>query len=210
MITDNRNTSGFSATLFQHKESKEYVLAFRGTKETKDLVLVDGGDVVLNGIAHGQLVDLYNFWVQMNTAKDEIYQAAYYREVTQFDPEYYSDKSFTLDGITLGDSNRYIVDFKPSNELYAEDSADIIWRAGGEDEIHGGAGDDLIFGSRYADIVFGGEGTDLLNGSNYMRGADGRSDKEKALDADYLAGGADADFIHGFAGNDIIHFDRKK
>ena len=96
--------------------------------------------------------------------------------------------------------------------LYGGSRHDTVFAQGAQSGASGhalranlAAGDDIAFGSRYADIIFGGEGTDILNGSNYMRGADGRSDKEKALDADYLAGGAGTDFIHGFAGNDIIH-----
>ena len=67
---DRKNESSFSGTLFKGKGEKgvsnpdKYVLALKGTLETKDLS-TDGGDIVLDGLAHHQIVDLYNFWQQI-------------------------------------------------------------------------------------------------------------------------------------------------
>jgi hypothetical protein len=47
--------SGFSATLFRHK----------GTGGFNDLVLTDGGDIVTDGLAIHQIVDLYRDWSPM-------------------------------------------------------------------------------------------------------------------------------------------------
>jgi len=58
--------SGFSATLFKSKVDNgvpsEYVLAIRGTEETViDLIGADGGDILLDGLAVDQIIDLYNY-----------------------------------------------------------------------------------------------------------------------------------------------------
>ncbi|XXQ67828.1 hypothetical protein ACKLNO_09430 [Neisseriaceae bacterium B1] len=71
--------SGFSATLFQAKENaenaKEYVLAIRGTAGFKDLA-ADAGDIVGDGIAYEQVVDLYNFYKQLTKTAGQPYEAA--------------------------------------------------------------------------------------------------------------------------------------
>jgi len=58
--------SGFSATVFKSKEDNgvpsEYVLAIRGTEEKLiDLAGADGGDILLDGLAVDQIIDLYNY-----------------------------------------------------------------------------------------------------------------------------------------------------
>lgn len=71
--------SGFSATLFQAKgnteNTNEYVLAIRGTAGFKD-VSADLGDIVGDGLAYEQIVDLYNFYQQLITPANQSYQAA--------------------------------------------------------------------------------------------------------------------------------------
>jgi Ca2+-binding RTX toxin-like protein len=57
--------SGFSATLFQGNPGSgdlagQYVLAIRGTAGGVDLA-ADGGDIVLDGLAVDQIIDLYNY-----------------------------------------------------------------------------------------------------------------------------------------------------
>ncbi len=57
--------SGFSATLFQGLSDAgdlagQYVLAIRGTQGFTDL-FADGGDIVLDGLAVDQIIDLYNY-----------------------------------------------------------------------------------------------------------------------------------------------------
>ena len=76
-------SSGFSATLFREMEKDEngnnkkptdrYVLAMRGTADGKDLLTTDGGDIVNDGLAHHQIVDMYNFWQQIKAKKGEPY-----------------------------------------------------------------------------------------------------------------------------------------
>ena len=52
--------SGFSATLFKNK-SGEYSLSMRGTAGLTDLS-ADAGDVLADGVALDQIVDMYNYW----------------------------------------------------------------------------------------------------------------------------------------------------
>ena len=71
--------SGFSGTLFRKikekvkKEGMEYVLALRGTNGGKDIFVTDIGDIVNDGLAHHQIVDMYNFWQQITAPKGEPY-----------------------------------------------------------------------------------------------------------------------------------------
>lgn len=60
--SDILNGSGFSATLFQDKASKAYVLALKGSKGAQDLLGADLNDIVFDGLAHHQIVGMYNFW----------------------------------------------------------------------------------------------------------------------------------------------------
>jgi Ca2+-binding RTX toxin-like protein len=71
--------SGFSATLFQGKADSgdlagQYVLAFRGTAGATDLVGADGGDILLDGLAVDQIIDLYNYTQKLTHTG--FYQAA--------------------------------------------------------------------------------------------------------------------------------------
>jgi hypothetical protein len=62
------NTSaGFSATAFESKSMPgTLVLAVRGSDQRiEDLILSGSGDIVLDGIAIDQVVDLYNFWMSL-------------------------------------------------------------------------------------------------------------------------------------------------
>lgn len=73
--------SGFSATLFRGTEKSgqegKYVLAMKGTAGEKDLKVTDISHIVGDGLAHHQIVDMYNFWQQINTDKGKTYQAAH-------------------------------------------------------------------------------------------------------------------------------------
>ncbi|MNF87410.1 hypothetical protein D3C85_957800 [compost metagenome] len=52
--------SDFSATLFKSNADGEYTLAFRGAAGVvDDLLYADLGDIVLDGLVIGQIVDLY-------------------------------------------------------------------------------------------------------------------------------------------------------
>jgi len=71
--------SGFSATLFQGKADSgdlagQYVLAIRGTAGTTDLLGADGGDILLDGLAVDQIIDLYNYTQKLTHTGS--YQAA--------------------------------------------------------------------------------------------------------------------------------------
>ena len=46
------------------------VFAARGTEPTlEDLVITDFSDIVLDGIAIGQVVDMYNYWQRLKAQK---------------------------------------------------------------------------------------------------------------------------------------------
>ncbi|WP_242675146.1 calcium-binding protein [Phytopseudomonas dryadis] len=71
--------SGFSATLFKSKDpnaAQPYVLAIRGTAGFQDLVVTDGSDIVLDGLAIDQIVDLWNYWGQLTTPKGQAFTGA--------------------------------------------------------------------------------------------------------------------------------------
>ena len=63
--------TGFSATLFQHLETGEFVLSFRGTElsDIEDL-LVDG-HLSLNGVATRQVLAMMNFYLTLITPEDQ-------------------------------------------------------------------------------------------------------------------------------------------
>ncbi len=54
--------SGFSATLFKNKDTGKFVYACRGTEGvvSLDLWSADAGDIVADGLALKQIVDMYN------------------------------------------------------------------------------------------------------------------------------------------------------
>lgn len=67
-ITDGHQpntSSGFSSTLFQNKDDDSYALAFRGTEASVQWgtdIGTDVGDIVSDGLAIDQIIDLYNEW----------------------------------------------------------------------------------------------------------------------------------------------------
>jgi hypothetical protein len=72
-------SSGFSSTLFQNKNDDSYVLAIRGTEpfagSGADLG-ADVGDIVSDGLAVEQIIDLYNEWMRITTPRGGVYTAA--------------------------------------------------------------------------------------------------------------------------------------
>ncbi|SMF01492.1 hypothetical protein [Pseudogulbenkiania subflava] len=68
-------SSDFSATLFRSKSGEDYVLALRGTAGGNDLQ-ADGGDIVLDGAATDQIIDLYNYVQRLSAAKGGSYTIA--------------------------------------------------------------------------------------------------------------------------------------
>ena len=58
--------TGFSSTLFRNADGR-YVLAFRGTESFwDDLVVADAGDIVRDGLAMKQIVDMYNEYQRLS------------------------------------------------------------------------------------------------------------------------------------------------
>lgn len=52
--------SDFSATLFKSNTDSEFTLAFRGTAGiVDDLLYADLGDIVLDGLVVGKIIDIY-------------------------------------------------------------------------------------------------------------------------------------------------------
>ncbi len=79
VVTHQPNTeSSYSSTLFKNTEG-QYVLAFRGTEGlfSRDLWQADAADIVYDGLAIKQIVDLYNDWVRMNVPAGAGYPAAH-------------------------------------------------------------------------------------------------------------------------------------
>ena len=50
-------------------------MAIRGTQEADDLLVTDLQDIVLDGLAIDQIVDLYNYWNMISTPEGEPYEA---------------------------------------------------------------------------------------------------------------------------------------
>lgn len=72
-----KNTSsGFSATLFQNKNTGQYVFAARGTEPGLTDLIADGADLVRDGLALDQIVDMYNYWKQITSPGGATYLAA--------------------------------------------------------------------------------------------------------------------------------------
>ena len=136
--------SGFSGTLFRDKSTQEYVMAFKGTDGAKDLWITDVADIVSNGAAHNQIIDMYNFWQQIIHSGEKIngkpatYQAAY----LQFDHEFnlrilkalqdHEPNSIEVQeikseaiskGYYVADGNIYKVAFMQSDKIYNDNRA---------------------------------------------------------------------------------------
>ena len=134
--------SSFSATLFYNKNNNEYILAIKGSKEAKDFLIADLNDIVHDGLAHHQIVDLYNFWQQITTEKkDDAYTAAVietddwltakyiYRQGFSSEKDENSLDKFLHDN-NITDKNYFIdsgvikkIVFKNSKEVYDDDRA---------------------------------------------------------------------------------------
>lgn len=89
VISQQPNTdSGYSATLFERLDeagvgTSEYVFSQRGTEAFTQLsptaplgldLAVDLGDLVADGLAWSQIVDMCNYWKQLTTPAGQIYQ----------------------------------------------------------------------------------------------------------------------------------------
>ena len=68
--------SGFSATLFKSTDpsaTQPYVLALRGTDGEQDLWVTDISDIVHDGLAIDQIVDLKNYWSRLTTPRGQTF-----------------------------------------------------------------------------------------------------------------------------------------
>jgi len=60
------DSSGFSATLFRNKDTRQYSIALRGTQLVPSDLSADIGDILLDGISLDQVTDMYNYWQSLN------------------------------------------------------------------------------------------------------------------------------------------------
>ncbi|MGH8612469.1 MAG: calcium-binding protein [Gammaproteobacteria bacterium] len=65
---------GFSATLFQDRETGQYVFAVRGSELGFSDLAADLGDIVADGLALDQIIEMYNYWQSLTHVG--VYQAA--------------------------------------------------------------------------------------------------------------------------------------
>ncbi len=82
IVSHQENTeSGFSATLFKNIHTQQYYYACRGTETTgllsalDDLAITDVFNIVTDGVAFEQVVDMYNDWQRIITPYGQAYEA---------------------------------------------------------------------------------------------------------------------------------------
>lgn len=46
-----------------------------------DLYISDGGDIVIDGVASSQIIDLYNYWMALKTPKTQTFQRLLYNKL---------------------------------------------------------------------------------------------------------------------------------
>ena len=101
---DRTDESSFSATLFKNNGTDgEYVFACKGTLGMTD-ILTDAGDLVHDGLAMYQIVDMYNFWQQINAPKGASYKVRVLEEVDLLEADSASIGSLQAQGYVI-DSN---------------------------------------------------------------------------------------------------------
>ena len=135
------NESGFSGTLFHDKTNHGFVMTFKGTAGWKDLLGTDVADIVTNGAAHNQIIDMYNFWQQIkHSGQESYYEAAYldgnnplnvqFKLIDSLPSLSYAAKKAALlplkikavnEGYYVADGGIYKVAFRPSNEIYKDE-----------------------------------------------------------------------------------------
>ena len=99
--TDN----GFSATLFKNKKTGEYVYAARGTEPSypfNDITSADIGDLVVDGLAFKQIVDMYNDWIRLTTPKGQTYLAAKFDFLGTETTLLQAERALLLRGVVAG------------------------------------------------------------------------------------------------------------
>lgn len=97
--------SGFSATLFKNKKTGEYVYATRGTEPGdpfRDIASADVGDLVVDGLAFKQIVDMYNNWMRLTTPKGQTYLAAKFDFLGTETTLLQAERALLLRGVVAG------------------------------------------------------------------------------------------------------------
>ena len=71
-------TAGYSSTLFKRTQSSnEFAFSIAGTQDLLQDGATDIGDIVFDGLAIDQIVDMYNEWQRLNAPSGTPYRAAY-------------------------------------------------------------------------------------------------------------------------------------
>ena len=81
VVSQQPNTAtGFSATLFEKLidgvPTGQFVLANRGTEPLTIDLAMDIGELVADGLAYSQIVDMYNYWKRLTALPGQTYQKA--------------------------------------------------------------------------------------------------------------------------------------
>jgi len=90
----NQILTGFSATVFENKDTDEIIFASRGSAGFLDFVVADGIGIVGSGVPKDQVVDLYNYVQRLKAPKDGKYD---YIGPSLFRP-FWLSKSEAFDG----------------------------------------------------------------------------------------------------------------
>lgn len=122
--------TSFSGTLFKGKAGADnagkYVIAMKGTLELgSDGLGADLGDMVVDGLAHNQIVSMFNFWQQITSAKGQSYEVASIDKKQVLTTEYIAFKGSSLtytfsDFIKLKglEGQGYFIDSGVINQIY--------------------------------------------------------------------------------------------
>ncbi len=130
--------SGFSATLFKGTaasgQAGQYVLAFKGSLGAKDFIIADGGDIVLDGFALKQSIDLINFRQRLIANKGETYDVLKPNKDDDLSAEF---KQYGYNWDEISDelkaalkSDQYLIDGTDIYLMEWENSADVFTTPG--------------------------------------------------------------------------------
>lgn len=123
--------SDFSATLFKSKstEGTQYVLAIRGTAGFwDDLVETDGGDIVADGLAWEQILDLYNCWQQLTAQEGAVYQVATTEILAAESAAYQlaaAGQAVLIDGLSTP-ADRYLEQLRSRSDLIIDEPLGLV------------------------------------------------------------------------------------
>ncbi|MBK6729026.1 MAG: hypothetical protein IPG63_17760 [Xanthomonadales bacterium] len=81
--------TGFSGALFRNRLHPEIVVfGLRGTQDLLDLVMADGVQLVGEGLAHDQAMDMYNYWMRLQAPLGADVPQLRLVEITEDDPNF--------------------------------------------------------------------------------------------------------------------------